>query len=102
MLDNSLGLIFGSARQDAQPNPSHIFRAPLPDYHYISEFPTDNLERMRRNYMNRKSDLRVMVMEGMEMVTKFLHLSSTSGTTTLSPFSPYVSLLMPITWNFSW
>ena len=44
--------------------------------------------------MNRKSDLRVMVMEGMEMVTKFLHLSSTSGTTTLLTFSLYAYLLI--------
>ena len=33
---------------------------------------------------------------------KGLHLSSTAGTTTLSPFSPYAYLLMPTMRNFSW
>ena len=45
--------------------------------------------------MNIKLALRVMVMEGMEIVPKHLQLSSTSGTTILSPFSPYASLLVP-------
>ena len=45
--------------------------------------------------MNRKSALRVVVMEGMAMVPELLHLSFTAGATTLSPLSPYDSLLMP-------
>ena len=52
--------------------------------------------------MNIKSSLRVMVMERMAMVPKFLHLYSTSGTTIMSQFSHYASLLMPTMWNFSW
>ena len=52
--------------------------------------------------MNSQSVLRVLVMEGVEMMSKFLHLSSTAGTTTLSPFSSYASLLVPTMWNFSW
>ena len=51
--------------------------------------------------MNRKSYLRVMVMEGMEMVPNILYLYSTSGTTILSPFSPYASLLIPTMWHLS-
>ena len=41
-------------------------------------------------------------MEGVAMVHFFLHISSTAGTKTLSPFSPYASLLMPTMWNFVW
>ena len=52
--------------------------------------------------MNRKSDLRVMVMEGMEMGPNILLLYSTAGTKIMLTFSPYVSLLMPTMWNFSW
>ena len=52
--------------------------------------------------MKIRSDIRVMLMEGVEMLPKFLHISSTSGTTTLLPFSPYASLLMPTMWNLSW
>ena len=52
--------------------------------------------------MNRKPDLRVMVMEGVAMVPKFLHLYSTSGNTTLLPFSSYASLIMPTMWILSW
>ena len=33
--------------------------------------------------------------------TIFLHLSSTADATTMSPFSPYASLIMPTMWNFS-
>ena len=40
-------------------------------------------------------------MEGMEMVTNVLHLSSADGATTLYILSPYTSLLMPTMWNFS-
>ena len=43
-----------------------------------------------------------MVMEGMAEVPKFLHLSSTAGTTIVSPFSSYTSLLMTNMWYFSW
>ena len=42
-----------------------------------------------------KPDLRVVVMEGMSMNPKYVLLSFTSSTTTLSPLSPYASLLMP-------
>ena len=52
--------------------------------------------------MKRKPYLRVMVMEGMATVQKCLHLSSTASATTLLPFPPYASLLMPIMWHFSW
>ena len=52
--------------------------------------------------MNRKSALRVMEMEGVGMVPTFLHISSTAGTTIMSPFSSYASLLMPAMWNFIW
>ena len=45
--------------------------------------------------MNRKTDLGVMVIEGMAMVPKFLSLSSTSGAKNLSPLSSYDSLIMP-------
>ena len=38
--------------------------------------------------MNRKPALRMMVMEGMEMMPMVLHISSTDGTKTLSPFLP--------------
>ena len=48
--------------------------------------------------MNVKPYLRVMVKEGMAMITKFLHLYSIDATTILSPFSPYDSLLMPSMW----
>ena len=41
-------------------------------------------------------------MEGMEMVTKLLHLYSTSGNTPLLSFSPCASMLVPTMWNFSW
>ena len=52
--------------------------------------------------MNSKPYFRVMEMEGMEIVPIFLHHSSTPVTTTLSPFSPYASLLMHTMWHFSW
>ena len=52
--------------------------------------------------MNNKSYLRVMVMEGVEMVPKLLNISSSSSATTLSQFSPYASLIIPTTWHFSW
>ena len=52
--------------------------------------------------MNRKSALRAMVMEGMAMLQKFLHLSSTAGTAPLLPFSTYASLLITNMWHFSW
>ena len=52
--------------------------------------------------MNRKSSLVVIVMEGLEMVPKFLHLPSNAGTANLSPFSTYASLLMTNMWNFIW
>ena len=52
--------------------------------------------------MNRKSALRVMVMEGIVMVSNVLRIYSTAGTTILSPFSPYSSLLMPTMWTFGW
>ena len=51
--------------------------------------------------MNIKSVLRVMVMEGVEMVPKLLNISSTVGNTTLPPFYPYASLIMPTMWYFS-
>ena len=43
-----------------------------------------------------------MVIEGMAMLPKFLHLSSTAGTTTLPPLSLYASFLIPTMWYFSW
>ena len=52
--------------------------------------------------MKIKSALRVMVMEGMAMVPKIFHISSTADTTILLSFSPYASLLMCTTWDFSW
>ena len=56
--------------------------------------------------MNIKSALRVMVMvmvmEGMEMVPNILHISSTYGSTYMSPLSPYGSLIMPSMWHFGW
>ena len=52
--------------------------------------------------MNRKSDLRVMVMEGMEIMPKFFHIYSTYGATMLSPLSTYYSLLVPTMWHFGW
>ena len=51
--------------------------------------------------MYRKPALRVMVMEGLAMVPKFLHQYYTADTTTLSPFSTYSALLMPTMWQFS-
>ena len=44
--------------------------------------------------MNKKSHLRVVVMEDMKMFTKCLHLYYTSGDTTLSPISPNSSLII--------
>ena len=41
-------------------------------------------------------------MEGVAMVTKIFHPSSTAGTTLLLPFSTYASFLMPTMWNLSW
>ena len=52
--------------------------------------------------MNGKSDLRVMVMEVVAIVPKFLHIYSNTDTRILLPFSPYASLLMTTIWNFSW
>ena len=52
--------------------------------------------------MSRKSAFRAIAMEGVEMAPKLLHLSSTASTEILSPFSPYVSLLIPTMWHFSW
>ena len=52
--------------------------------------------------MNRKSALRVMVMEGMAMVPSIYDPYSTAVTTIMLPFSPYASLLMPTMWNFRW
>ena len=52
--------------------------------------------------MNRKSALRVMVIEGIAMVPKFLHLYYTAGTTILSPFYYNASLLIPTMWSFIW
>ena len=40
--------------------------------------------------------------EGVTSVPNFLHISSTSGTTTLSPFYTYSSLLMLNICHFSW
>ena len=37
-------------------------------------------------------------MEGMEIVPIFLHIYSTASTTTLSPFYPHASLLIPTMW----
>ena len=51
--------------------------------------------------MDIKSDLRLMVMEGVEKVPNFLLLSSNTGATTLSQFSPYDYLFMPTTWHSS-
>ena len=51
--------------------------------------------------MSRKSALRVLVMKEMAMVPNISHPSYTAGTTILSPFSLYASLLMPIMWTFS-
>ena len=52
--------------------------------------------------MNSKSSLMLMVLEGIAMGPKQFHIYSTAVTTTLSPFSPYASLLMPTMWNFGW
>ena len=52
--------------------------------------------------MNKKSALRVIVMEGMTLVPKLLHISFTDGNTIMSPFSPYASLLMPTMWHSRW
>ena len=52
--------------------------------------------------MNSKSVLMEMVMKVRAMVPEYLHLYCTAGTTTLSSFSPYTSLLMPTMWYFSW
>ena len=49
--------------------------------------------------MNRKSALKVIAMEGMVMIPKLLHISSTAGTKILSLFSPYSSLLIPTMWH---
>ena len=53
-------------------------------------------------FLNIKSALSVMVIEGMVTVPKYFHPSSTAGGTTLFPFSPYASLIMPIMWHISW
>ena len=92
----------GSASPYSQPNPPHIYQTPLHVCHYRSYFPSDDFYRRRRSYLKRKSYLMVIVMEGVSMVPKFLHLYYTSVTTTLLPFSPYDSLFMPTMWNFSW
>ena len=52
--------------------------------------------------MNRKSALRVMVMEWMATGPNILHVSSTTGTEIMSPFYPYASLPMSTMWNLSW
>ena len=52
--------------------------------------------------MNRKSAFRVVVTEVITMVPNILHPYSNSVVTTLSPLSPYYSLLMPNMWHFSW
>ena len=52
--------------------------------------------------MTKRSTLMVMVREGVTAVTKFLHISSTFCTTTLSLFYPYASLIMTIMCHFSW
>ena len=101
-LEDFIGKRQGSNFPDDKPNPSHICRTTLHMHHSIAESPPKNLEKKRRNVMYIKSYLRVMVTKGVAIVPKFLHLSSSDGTTILSPFSPYVSLLMPTMWNFSW
>ena len=100
-LEDFIGERQGSDCSGAQPNPPHICQTPLPVYHSILEFPPNNFWRRRRNFLNIKSALRVMVMEGISMGTNLLHLSSTAGTTILSPFYPYASLIMPNMWHFS-
>ena len=45
---------------------------------------------------------KIIVIEGMAILPKMLHISSTSGDTTLSPLSLYASLLMPSMCHFSW
>ena len=45
--------------------------------------------------MNSKHALRVVVLKGVAMVPKNIHLYFTDGAATMSPFSPYASLLMP-------
>ena len=52
--------------------------------------------------MNRKLALRVMVIEGVEMVPKLLRLSSTVDTSIMLTFSHYASFLVPTMWHFSW
>ena len=52
--------------------------------------------------MNSKSALRVTAMKVLVMVSTCLKLSSTSGAKTLSPISPYASLLTTTMWHFSW
>ena len=46
--------------------------------------------------MNRKSAVRVMMVEGMATVPKFLYLYYSADAKTALPFNPYSSLLMPI------
>ena len=85
----------------AQPNPPNIWQNSHPVYHYISKFSWENLRRRRRKFLNIKPDKKVMVMEGMEMMPKCLHLSSTSGSIPLLLLSSYASLLMTTMWNLS-
>ena len=86
---------------DDQPNPPNIFQTLINVYNSISEPPPGNLLRGIRGYLNRKPDLRLMVMERVAMDTKFLHIFPTSGTTIMSPFYPYAFFLMPTMSHFS-
>ena len=92
----------GSDHPDTQHHPPHTCWTPLHVYHSKSELSPENLYWKRRSDLNIKSALRVIMMEGMAMVPKNLHLSSSTGATTLLPLSPYAFLLMPNMWHFSW
>ena len=101
-LENSIEKRHGFACPDAEPNPIHIYWDPLTVYHSISEFPTESLYRSGIIYLNIKSALRVVLIQVMATVPKFLHISSEAGCTTLSPFSHYASLLVHTMWYFRW
>ena len=54
----------------AQPNPPQIRRSPLPMYYSVSYSHPENLYRRRIIYLNSKSYLRVIMMEGVAIFPK--------------------------------
>ena len=82
-LEGFIGERGGFAHPDDQLNPLHIFQTPLHVYHFRSEFPPDIFVDKEGKNLNSKSSLRAMVLEGMEMVPTFLHISFTSCATTM-------------------